>query len=356
MLAQLSARAFRNLEPLSWQLEGGAHLILGPNGAGKTSLLEAIYLLATTRSFRTSQVADCQRCDAAEGFHLSAEVEGQRRVQLDLSLTERRLRRRSVNGQQTSLAEHLAVLPVVCWTADRAAVFSGGPGERRRLIDRGLLGVKPGTLDVISRYRQTLQEKRQLLAQGGAGLEPWNQLLAETAARLIRLRSAYVEQLGKALDGVLALCRLDIPGVVLRYRPSPTGGVEGSLAIAEELSRLKQRERQLRQPLVGPHRDELEILWADQAIRRIASAGERKMLGLALLIAQGHVLSAAGKEPLYLLDDADTELDEQRLRDLWVAFQPIGQLLATSNRPEVWKKIEFDHLWHCAQGCLQPRN
>lgn len=353
MLAQLAARGFRNLEPLSWQLEDGAHLILGPNGAGKTSLLEAIYLIATTRSFRTSQLADCQRHDVGEGFHLSAEVTGRRRVQLELSFAERRSDR-SVNGEQTSLAEHLAVLPVVCWTASQVAIFSGGPGERRRLIDRGVLGVKPTALDVISRYRRTLQEKRQLLARGGAALEPWNQLLAETASRLIALRSAQVEQLGKALSDVLDRSRLDLPAVVLRYRSSPACGIDGSAAIAAELDRLQQRERQQRQPLIGPHRDELEILWADQTMKRVASAGERKALGLALLIAQGKLLSAAGKEPVYLLDDADTELDEKRLQDLWIAFHPVGQLLATSNRPEVWKKIDFDHFWHCEQGRLRP--
>jgi DNA replication and repair protein RecF len=69
MLVQLTARGFRNLEPLTWQPEGGSHLLLGGNGAGKTSLLEAVYAVATTRSFRASQIADCVR-HGSSSFHL----------------------------------------------------------------------------------------------------------------------------------------------------------------------------------------------------------------------------------------------------------------------------------------------
>ena len=74
MLAELSCHSFRNLETSSWRPGAGCHLILGANGAGKTSLLEAVYLLATTRSFRTSQVVDCAHHGAGE-FHLQGEVE-----------------------------------------------------------------------------------------------------------------------------------------------------------------------------------------------------------------------------------------------------------------------------------------
>ncbi len=82
MLVHLEARRFRNLEHLSQSFVGGSHLVLGANGAGKTSLLEAVYLLATTRSFRTSRIADCGR-HGTPHYHLGGEVESDRRVRLD---------------------------------------------------------------------------------------------------------------------------------------------------------------------------------------------------------------------------------------------------------------------------------
>jgi DNA replication and repair protein RecF len=109
----------------------------------------------------------------------------------------------------------------------------------------------------------------------------------------------------------------------------------------------------MRRPLVGPHRDDLEIRWSEHRIRRVASAGERKALGLALIAAQGRILAEKGRSPIYLLDDADTELDQERLAAIWQAFAPAKQLIATSNRPQIWSHLGIDRHWHCQAGELR---
>ena len=351
MLVQLDARDFRNIESLSWRLDGGTHLILGENGAGKTSLLEAIYLLATTRSFRTSQLADCQR-HGQPAFELGGEVESDLRARLELSFADKKVQRR-VNGHRGSLAEHLSVLPVICWTSEQGEVIGGGPGHRRRFLDRGVLGLRPAALEIMSRYRQTLSEKRRLLMDRGRGLEVWNQLLAETAAEWVRLRAEYVERLAVVVSGLFDECGLDLPRVELRYRCSPRAAIDGVDALLRELEAVAPRERAQRRALIGPHRDELEIRWTDQSVRRTASAGERKALGLLLLAAQGRILASHQKQPLYLLDDIDTELDERRLSTLWKVFRTEGQIIATSNRSAVWTRIELDRFWQCRNGQIE---
>jgi DNA replication and repair protein RecF len=362
MLKRLEARGFRNLEPLSLDLGPGFHLILGPNGAGKTSLLEAIYLLATTRSFRANQLVHCCRHGSQE-FHLAAEVHHESRVRLELSWQEGE-RRRLANGQRTSLAEHLAVLPVVAWTVADVEVLVGSPSERRRFLDRGVIGRRPAALDVLTRYRQALQEKRRLLQRlhhfsggvssgsGGPELESWNLVLAAAAADLIAQRNAYVLALQEKLAETLAFCDLGIPPIDLVYRPSPATGLEGTERIFEELAAREAREVETGTPATGPHRDDLRILWDGHEVRRVASAGDRKALGLALIVAHGEILRAAGRSPTYLLDDADTELDRGRLEGVWRVLANAGQLLATSNRPEVWEAIEGRRL-HCDAGRIR---
>jgi len=349
LLVHLEAHGFRNLEPLSLVLGGGAHLILGDNGAGKTSFLEAIYLLATTRSFRTSQIADCYRHGTSR-FHLRGEVEGRSRVRLELRW-EDGTRDRTLNDRRTPLAEHLAALPVICWTAGDAEILTGSPAERRRFLDRGVVGLRPAAISVISRYRQALQEKRQLLLGAGPDLDAWNRVIAAAAAELIRLRAAYTVRIEQALAQVLEECRLGIPPIDLRYRSSPRCGSDAA-AIYAELAAAADQERQLRQPILGPHRDDLLIRWDGHEVRRVASAGERKALGLALLAAHGRTLTAAGSAPIYLLDDADTELDGNRLQSLWRVFATASQLLVTSNRPHVWEAIDLNHRWRCQAGGL----
>ena len=79
------------------------------------------------------------------------------------------------------------------------------------------------------------------------------------------------------------------------------------------------------------------MLWQGRGLRRAASAGEKKLLGLALMAARGRLLESAGRRPLYLLDDADGELDRARLELAWALFSEAPQLVATSHRPEAWE-------------------
>ena len=353
MLVHLEARGFRSLEPLSLELSPGSHLILGANGAGKTSLLEAVYLLATTRSFRTSRIADCCR-HGESSFALAGEADTDRRALLEFRWSKGQ-RERSVNGCRTSLAEHLGALPVVCWTSNESEILVGSPEARRRFVDRGVLGLRPRAIDTFSRYRQALHEKRQLLRHGSGDLRTWNEVLAGAASDLIRLRAAYVERLGRAVRSILEDCSLGLGQIELHYRSSLRSGLKGSSAIALELMEASSRERAVQHPILGPHRDDLVIRWDGYEPRRVASAGERKALGLALLAAHGRILIENGNSGVYLLDDADTELDRGRLTALWSTFSGANQMLITSNRSEVWTSIGIDYRWECVDGIVQAR-
>jgi len=300
VLAQLAARGFRNLEPLVWRPAAGSHLVLGGNGAGKTSLLEAVYVLATTKSFRTSQLGDCVR-HGADLFHLEGEVAGDHRTRLEVGFG-RDWRLRAVNGRPAPLAEHLAALPIVAWATGDSEMLAGPPVLRRRFLDRGVLGMRPAALEVLGRYRQALRQKRELLASSGHGLEAWNEVMA------------------------------------------------GAAAIRESFERIADRERQRQLPLLGPHRDDLEILWGERAVGSVGSAGEKKALSLLLLAAHGRVVAQAGRSPVYLLDDADAEFASPTLAAVWNVFAGADQLVASSNRPQVWLTLPVVSLWQMEGG------
>src|SRR6185503_16791228 len=232
----------------------------GSNGAGKTSLLEAVYLAATTKSFRTSDLGACARHGEA-GFHVGIEAGPSGRDRLELGW-QRDERLRLANGHVAPLAEHVALQPVVLWTAAEADLLAGAPVLGRRIIDRGLVSTRPTALAVLSRYRRVLAQKRQLLASGRAdGLGSWNELLAESAAEVVALRAAYVEALDAALAAVRERTALSLPPLRIEYLPSPRAGVRGRDAILAALERIAPRERERGTPLLGPHRDALRLLW-----------------------------------------------------------------------------------------------
>lgn len=308
-------------------------------------------MLATTRSFRTSQIADCAR-HGAGSFHVQGEVETDRRTTLEVGWMDGQ-RLRALNGKVTPLAEHLAVLPVVAWTAAaEAEVLVGAPKARRRFMDRGVVGMRPSALEVLGRYREALRQKRGLLLGDGAGIEIWNEMLAATAADVIAQRHRYLELLKVQLSRVIEVSGLPFPPIELRYLPSPANGREGQEAIAGGLDRIADRERRRQAPLLGPHRDELEILWGGHEIRRVASAGERKALSLMLVAAHGRVMEEAGRSPLYLLDDMDAELAPPTVGAVWDVLKGEGQLFATSNRPQVWLTLEVGTVWEMERGEL----
>lgn len=351
MIERFVCRDFRNLGPLDWRPEGGLQIVVGANGAGKTSLLEALYLLATSRSFRGARPAECCRREAA-GFFLEAEISGERRARLGVGWSANSGLERRLNGKQASLGEHLAVQPVVAWTAADLDLLDGPPLGRRRLLDQGVVAERPAALEVLARYRQALDQKRQLLLEGMGGLGSWNELLATAAAELVELRRRHARRLGEALTAVLETGGMEIGDVALHYRPSLDPGEGGAEAILERLEEARASERRQRRPLVGPHRDDLEVLWQGRGLRRAASAGEKKLLGLALTAARGRLLDGAGRRPLYLLDDADGDLDRRRLEAAWGLFGEAPQLVATSHRPEAWRAVGGVPTWGLEAGLL----
>jgi DNA replication and repair protein RecF len=350
LIARLAARSFRNLEDLTLDLAAGRHLIFGPNGAGKTSLLEAIYTLATTRSFRTARLQDCAR-HGTHTFALAGATTAGQHLELEVQ-SDKRTRRLDFGASK--LADHLAALPVVAWTSADLEILLGAPAARRRLLDRGLVGLRPARLDLIRQAREALEAKRRLLQDRVEAdvLAPWQTLLARISAELQAARADFTIRLAQAFEALLQEAEFDLPGCSLAYRPSPSEALEGEAAILRAFERVIEREKLLGQPLIGAQRDELEIRFGDQALKRVASAGERKVIGVLLALAHGRVLEEAGVQPLYLLDDLDAELDRERLAKLWSALDSGRQILATSNRPEVFPADQIEYRWRCAEGRL----
>lgn len=337
-LARLRLRDFRCFARLDWRPPAARLLLVGANGAGKTSLLEAIYLAATTKSFRAARLAQCAR-RPARAFAVEAEVGAQPTRTLALAWSEA-TRTRALDGRAAALGEHLAVLPVLAWTQAESALVAGAPALRRRFFDRGLVHVRPSLLTDLARYRQALAEKRALLARRDRrGLEAWNALLARHGAALAAARATLIAEVAAELAATARELAPELAGVALRYRPAAAASLAGEAALAAALEEARAEELARGQPLVGPHRDDIELDWQGAAARGAVSAGEAKALGLLLLAALARRLAAAGREPTLLVDDADAELDARRVALLAGVLAGFSQVYLTSSRETVWSAV-----------------
>lgn len=344
MLTHLSLSGFRNLAPLELELEAGPSLVLGDNGAGKTSLLEAIYVLATTRSFRSRELADCLAHGGA-AFAIRGEFAGVARTRLSLDWRRNGLER-AVNGHGATLRAHLDVQAVLAWTAADGPLWAGPAEDRRRFLDRGMVAIRPADLELLSRYREALRQKRLWLLQAAGPsvrqrqeLASWNEVLASAGFRLASRRRALVAELQQTVAQLMAELALDLEVPELVLRSSPAEPLASAADLYAALEAAAAEEIRLQRARVGPHRDDLEVLWRARRARAQASAGERKAIGLLLVAAQARLCAAAGRPAILLLDDVDAELDRHRLQALWPVLAAGPQVLASSSRPEVFSGI-----------------
>lgn len=233
-------------------------------------------------------------------------------------------------------------------------LVAGPSAARRRFLDRAALLERPQRLGEHAELQRAMAQKRHLLAARGRAqdFEAWNDLLAPLIARRAAERRDLVERLERAAARLLERESSDLPAPRLLYRPSPVDALDGAEAVATALAAAAAGERERGQPLVGPQRDRVEVEMDEAAARRFASAGERKLLALALLAALATLLAEAEREPIVLLDDLDAELDRPRLALASRLFGGLPQTVATSSRPEAFPGRSDEARWSLSDGVL----
>ena len=298
-------------------------MLHGDNGQGKTNLLEAAYTLAALRSFRENRAARMVRLGAEEA-ELRAEVRG-RSGSRRLKWTWSKARGRTLSLDDHGvgdLGEWFGVLRAIAFCPEHGAIVRGEPAERRSFVDRAAFTAEPLHLDVVRDYSRALRQKATLLRDGHHRdelLDPWDHRLADLGARLVERRARIVAALEAPFE--------ELYGTLLhRERPEPVAlrlrgfgaraGEDLRAVLLAELEEARAEERRRRRVLVGPHRDDLDILIGGKLARNFASQGQARSIVLALKLAELRAAEARGDQPLFLLDDLTSELDQGRMARL----------------------------------------
>lgn len=321
-LAHLRLRDFRNYERLDVDFTPGFHVLLGDNAQGKTNILEAIYLLATLRSFRGVGGAQMVR-HGSKGYFVGGRVVGQggHEIKMYWSATERKL---SLDGQPVRrLGDYLGVLRAVVFCTEDLQLVKGTGRVRRRFLDLSLLQTHPDYLATLQRYAQALRSRNALLKQpllDEAALDSFTTELVKLGGEITRLRHELAPRLSPLARLACRRISHDAEELRLEYQPS----VKQDFAV--ELAQSRARERQFRMTVVGPHRDDLQLLLNDRLAAQYASEGQKRTLALALKMAQAEYLSGLhGAPPVLLLDDVMGELDAKRRAGFLPLLERSGQ-------------------------------
>jgi DNA replication and repair protein RecF len=346
-LHRLELLHFRNIAGLDLELQAPRLLVIGANGEGKSNLLEAVELLTSLRSHRCSSDPDLIRQGEPTSRLRARTSEGD---QLELELRRRGGRRALRNGRSLErLIDLIGPLRCVGFSALDLELVRGEPAQRRQWLDRVVLQLEPIYGALLSRYGRLLRQRSQLLRRGlapterSALLDAFDQQMALVGTRLHRRRGRALERLEpvaqlwqERLGGGNEVLELVYrSGTRLETEATGTGEEVWRAALLDQLLQQRSEEERLGQCLVGPHRDEIELLLGGAPARRFGSAGQQRTLVLALKLAELDVVHAVvGEPPLLLLDDVFAELDPRRQNLLLEAVGNGHQCLVSATHLE----------------------
>ncbi|WP_419930527.1 DNA replication/repair protein RecF [Candidatus Poriferisodalis sp.] len=344
IVAWLGIENFRNHRATKLTLNAERTLIVGPNGHGKTNLLEALALLDGSGSFRGASAETLVRSGCDRAF-VRAGIQRNRRtylVEMEITLAGRS--RVQVNGQRMKSLRDLAdVVSTVVFCPADLSIAAGAPSVRRELLDNVLTSIDREYRAMRLDFERVLRQRNNLLKQVGQRpddealmtLDVWDAQLAAVGEAIAQQRDAVCSALTSPAHD--AYCQL--AGSAADLRLSYTAHWrESSLSAALAQARAEDLRRGT--TTVGPHRDDMTICLDGLPARTHASQGEQRSIALALRLAQHrYTAQISGIDPVILLDDVFSELDEGRAARL-VGCLPPAQTVVTSATGHVPPGIE----------------
>lgn len=339
-IASLQIENLRIFEHARIEPAAGINLLVGGNGAGKTTVLEAIALLSSGRSFRGG-VRDALIRRGQSELRIYGELlvePEERRTGVGLSRSLRGWAAR-IDGQSVDTLTRLFLeLAVLCFEPGSHALVSGGSEHRRRYLDWALFHVEPGFIPVWRRYQRALRQRNALLKQENSSetIEAWEAELSDQGAQLTRFREHWMSRLQPGLNAMLARFIPELGPVTVRHSGGWNRSEGDEDGLRQSLRAARARDQLLGHTTSGPHRADWSLSFAPAPVREMLSRGQEKLVVLSLLLAQAEAFAAArGQWPVLVLDDLPSELDPAHLAQTlaWLGEVPAQSFISATVAP-----------------------
>ncbi|MBO4484197.1 MAG: DNA replication/repair protein RecF [Lachnospiraceae bacterium] len=337
IIKKLQLSNFRNYEGLTIEFSEGVNLLYGDNAKGKTNILEAVFMIATTKSIRGSKDKDMIRFGQEEA-HICAFVEkGGIPHKMDIHLRKNKKKGLAVDGIPVKRsAEFLGLLHGIAFSPDDLSMMKEGPELRRRFMDLELCQTDPLYVSNLAGYNRVVAERNDLLKQIAVKpslqdtLPVWDAQLLEFGTYLIRARRKFLEKLAPIVEEKHRMLSGDKETLKIAYEPDCT---EDSFGI--KLAEATDRDLVLRFTSVGPHRDDMSLFINGNNVRLYGSQGQQRTAALSLKFAEIELVKNVIREsPILLLDDVLSELDRSRQLQLLSEMQDVQTIVTCTGMEE----------------------
>ena len=350
---------FRNYGSLELEFDRGTNLFYGNNAQGKTNFLESIYFCAVGRSLRGK--SDQQLIQfGEEESHIRAIVQRERRAdRIDVHLKREEKKGVAVNGLPVKkLGELFGTMYAVVFSPEDLSLVKDGPAERRRFLDMELCQLSKVYYHDLQQYTRILKQRNHLLKEIPKRqalqdtLFAWDEQLCGYGERVIAARKRFLLRLDAIAAEKLSRLTGGRDRLQMLYRPNCEGG-----SLAGKLRRNFERDIAFGATQSGPHKDDILFSVNGLEAKLYGSQGQQRTTALAARLAEIELIrEETGEEPILLLDDVFSELDEARQRFLLESIDGLQAFLTcTGIEDSVKKYIRRDNLFYVENGTITPQ-
>lgn len=325
-LQRLGLQNFRSYQKKSFDFSEQINLIIGDNGAGKSNILEAIYLLATGKSFRAEKDEQMVFYGQEFGRVTGSAEQNSETIEIEVVLTKPK--RFLVNGVAKRKMDFVGNLACVLFRPEDIDLILGSPSRRRAYLDAVLEPVDREYRRCNLSFQKGLRQRNKLLERIREGeaerkqLLFWDQMLIKNGEIIYEKREKFLSWLK------------------LVYDPSRISPLR--------LSQYGQREIAAAKTLVGPHRDDFRFMVQrpGKAVKDLSiygSRGEQRMAVLGVKLGEfSYVEKKLGEKPLLLLDDIFSELDHENREKIFSLLKKQQTIMTTADKHLLPKGIKLD--------------
>ncbi len=332
-IKELRLKNFRSYEAAAFRFDAHLNCILGGNAQGKTNLLEALYFLSSGRSFRTPHLKHLIK-EGATAFLIEALYERDGVTQ-ELKLSFNGVKKEFLHNKTpcSSSTELFGLVPITLYSPEDVQLISGPPAKRRRFLDMHIALSNPLYLNALIRYYRAMKQRNALLkSENQESIEIWEQQMALSGVALMHTRSQCLGSLLPYLKRTLHT--LSDGGDAISWNYKASLQADDVQAAVERFAAYRTKEVCMGSTLIGPHKDDIELMLSQKEAKIYASEGQKRTLALALRLAEWHRLQDQLQlKPVICLDDFGSHLDIRRQTLLLQQLPTFGQVFLTSPTP-----------------------
>ncbi len=357
IIKSLELQNFRNYDGLKVEFDHGTNIFYGNNAQGKTNILEAIFMIATTKSHKSSKDQDIIRFRQEEAHIRSYLMKEEVTRQIDMHLRKGKTKGIAIDSQRIKkAAELMGLLNVVFFSPEDLSIIKNGPAERRHFIDMELCQLDSFYLYNLNSYNKIINQRNKLLkdlhlhSSLRDTLSIWDLQLVSFGSKMIERREIFLSQLG----GILSELHRKLSGgkeniEIIYEKNAEIGDLE------EKLKKSQEKDIALKQTTAGPHRDDIRFMVNDVDIRKFGSQGQQRTVALSLKLSEIELVKRSIKDtPVLLLDDVLSELDSNRQNYLLNSIGDIQTIITCTGLDEFVKnRFEINKVFKVVNGTIE---